>query len=59
MSDQSVMPLALPSAVVRARDVSDAGAGLRALLFPQLSGLRVHRVKDSGDAVAIFARLEG
>ena len=59
MSDQSVMPPALPSAVVRARDVSDAGAGLRALLFPQLSGLRVHRVKDSGDAVAIFRTVGG
>ena len=59
MSDQSVMPLALPSAVVRARDVSDAGAGLRVLLFPPLSGLRVHRVKDSGDAVAIFRTVGG
>jgi CheY-like chemotaxis protein len=53
------MPLALPSAVVRARDVSDAGAGLRALLFPQLSGLRVHRVKDSGGAVGIFRTVGG
>jgi transposase len=38
---------------VFALDVSEEGQELLALLFPQLRGLRVHRVEDTGDAVAI------
>jgi hypothetical protein len=44
-----------PAAVVRALDVSDEGRKLLALLFPQLAGVRVHRVEDTGDAVVISA----
>jgi transposase len=44
-----------PSAVVRVLDVSEEGAELLALLFPQLAGLRVHQVEDTGDAVVISA----
>jgi zinc-finger of transposase IS204/IS1001/IS1096/IS1165 len=36
-------------------DVSEEGQKLLALLFPQLAGLQVHRVEDTGDAVVIFA----
>jgi transposase len=39
----------------RGLDVSEEGQKLLALLFPQLAGLRVHRVEDTGDAVAISA----
>ena len=34
-------------------DVSEEGQKLLALLFPQLAGLRVHRMEDTGDAVVI------
>jgi transposase len=44
----------LPAAA-RALDVSEEGGKLLALLFPQLAGLRVHRIEDSGDAVVISA----
>jgi transposase len=44
----------LPAAA-RALDVPEEGGKLLALLFPQLAGLRVHRIEDSGDAVVISA----
>jgi len=44
----------LPAAA-RVLDVSEEGGKLLALLFPQLAGLRVHRVEDTGDAVVISA----
>jgi len=40
---------------VRAVDVSEEGQRLLALLFPQLAGLRVDRIEDTGDAVVISA----
>jgi transposase len=43
------------AAAVRVVDVSEEGQKLLALLFPQLAGLRVHRVEDTGDAVVISA----
>jgi len=43
------------AAAVRVLDVSEEGGKLLALLFPQLAGLRVHRVEDTGDAVMISA----
>jgi transposase len=43
------------AAAVRVLDVSEEGGKLLALLFPQLAGLRVHRVEDTGDAVSISA----
>jgi transposase len=43
------------AAVVRVLDVSEEGGKLLALLFPQLAGLHVHRVEDTGDAVVISA----
>jgi transposase len=36
-------------------EVSEEGEKLLALLFPHLSGLRVHQVDDTGDAVVISA----
>jgi hypothetical protein len=36
-------------------DVSQEGQMLLALPFPQLAGLQVHRIEDTGDAVVIFA----
>ena len=44
-----------PPAAVRVLDVSEEGARLLVLLFPQLAGLRVHRVEDDGEAVVISA----
>jgi transposase len=44
----------LPAAA-RVLDVSEEGGKLLALLFPQLAGLRVHRIEDTGDAVVISA----
>lgn len=44
-----------PPAATRVLDVSQEGQLLLALLFPQLAGLRVHRVEDTGDAVVISA----
>jgi transposase len=35
--------------------VSEEGQRLLLLLFPQLAGLRVHRIEDTGDAVVISA----
>jgi transposase len=43
------------AAVVGVLDVSEEGGKLLALLFPQLAGLHVHRVEDTGDAVVISA----
>jgi transposase len=43
------------AAAVRVLEVSEEGGKLLALLFPQLAGLRVHRVEDTGDSVAISA----
>jgi transposase len=44
-----------PAAAGRAVDVSEEGRMLLALLFPQLAGLDVHRVEDTGDAVVVSA----
>jgi transposase len=54
---QSAMTPVLPSppAAVRGLEVSQDGAELLALLFPQLAGLRVRRIEDTGDAVVISA----
>jgi transposase len=56
---QSAMtPVCVPSsspAACRVLDVSQEGGELLALLFPQLAGVRVHRVEDAGDAVVISA----
>ena len=53
---QSAMtPVPVSAAAVRVLDVSEEGGELLALLFPQLAGLRVHRVEDTGDAVVISA----
>src|SRR3984893_14558818 len=51
--------LASPAAAVRVLEVSEEGAELLALLFPQLAGLEVHRVEDTGDAVVISASCIG
>jgi transposase len=48
-------PVPVPAAAVRVVDVSEEGGKLLALLFPQLAGLEVHRVEDTGDAVVISA----
>jgi transposase len=40
-------------AAAPALDVSEEGRKLLVLLFPQLAGLQVHRVEDTGDAVVI------
>ena len=54
------MPLqsAMPSlaAAGRVLDVSGQGEELLLMLFPQLGGLRVEQVEDTGDAVVIRAR---
>ena len=57
MPVQSAMTPASVSAAaaVRVLDVSEEGGKLLALLFPQLAGLRVRRVEDTGDAVVISA----
>jgi transposase len=47
-------PAVSPSAV-RGLDVSEEGHELLVLLFPQLAGLRVRRIEDTGDAVVISA----
>jgi transposase len=39
----------------RVLDVSEEGGKLLALLFPQLAGVRVHRLEDTGGAVVISA----
>jgi transposase len=49
-----MMPVRSPAAAC-VLDVSEEGQKLLVLLFPQLAGLRVHRVEDTGDAVAISA----
>ena len=49
-------PVRVPvAAAARVVDVSEEGQKLLALLFPQLAGLRVRRVEDTGDAVVISA----
>jgi transposase len=47
--------LVSPAAAVGVLEVSEEGGKLLALLFPQLAGLEVHRVEDTGDAVVISA----
>ena len=56
MPVQCVMP-PIPSspAAVRVLDVSEEGQTLLVLLFPQLAGLKVYRIEDTGDAVVISA----
>ena len=56
MPVQCVMP-PIPSspAAVRVLDVSEEGQKLLVLLFPQLAGLKVYRIEDTGDAVVISA----
>jgi transposase len=49
------MPAASSGPAARVLDVSEEGQELLALLFPQLAGLRVHRIEDNGDAVVITA----
>jgi transposase len=49
-----MMPVCSPAAA-RVVDVSEEGRKLLALLFPQLAGLRVDLVEDTGDAVVISA----
>jgi transposase len=39
----------------RVWEVSELGESLLMVLFPHLSGLRVHRVEDTGDAVVLLA----
>lgn len=39
----------------RVLEVSEEGGKLLALLFPQLAGVEVRRVEDTGDAVVISA----
>lgn len=46
-------PACSPAAAVL--NVSEEGQKLLVLLFPQLAGLRVHRIEDTGDAVLISA----
>jgi transposase len=57
LPDQSATTPVLPSphAAACVLEVSDEGAKLLALLFPQLVGLRVHRIEDTGDSVAVSA----
>ena len=51
-----MLPAGPASAAARAVwDVCEQGQALLAVLFPQLAGLRVHRVEDAGDAVVIVA----
>lgn len=56
MPVQCVMP-PIPSspAAVRVLDVSEEGQKLLVLLFPQLAGLKVYRIEDTGGAVVISA----
>jgi transposase len=49
------MKHALPGPAALHVDVSEEGQALLSLLFPQMAGLRVHRVEDAGDAVVISA----
>jgi transposase len=49
------MKHALPGPAALCLDVSEEGQALLSLLFPQMAGLRVHRVEDAGDAVVISA----
>jgi transposase len=58
--DFSVTGASLPSHLVmppavRCREVPGEAESLLALLFPQLAGLRISRVADTGEAVVIFA----
>lgn len=48
-------PVPSPPAGPRVLEVSEEGRKLLALLFPQLAGLEVHQVEDTGDAVVISA----
>jgi transposase len=50
-----MLPAGPASSAARVWDVSGQGMALLAVLFPHLSGLRVHRVEDVGDAVMIAA----
>jgi transposase len=56
LPDKSAMlPVSPCPAGARVLDVSEEGQKLLSLLFPQLAGLRVHRIEDTGDAVVISA----
>ena len=56
MPGQSAMlPAGQASAVVRVWEACEQGEALLAVLFPYLSGLRVHRAEDTGEAVVIWA----
>ena len=56
MPVQCVMPpISSSPAAVRVLDVSEEGQKLLVLLFPQLAGLKVYRIEDTGDAVVISA----
>jgi transposase len=50
------MPSAGAAAVGRVLEISGQGEELLLILFPNLGGLRVERVEDTGDAVVIRAR---
>ena len=50
-----MLPAGAASAAVRVCDVCEQGEALLAVLFPHLSGLRVHRVEDTGEAAVIWA----
>jgi transposase len=50
-----MLPAGQASAIVRVWEACEHGEALLAVLFPHLSGLRVHRVEDAGEAVVIWA----
>jgi transposase len=52
---QCAITPAASGAASRVLEVSEEGQKLLALLFPQLAGLKVDRVEDTGDAVVISA----
>jgi transposase len=57
LPDQSATTPVLPSphGAACVLELSSEGAKLLALLFPQLVGLRVHRIEDTGGSVVISA----
>ena len=56
MPDQCAITAVPPSpAAARVLEVSDEGANLLVLLFPQLAGVRVHRLEDTEAAIVISA----
>ena len=50
-----MLPAGQASAIVRVWEACEQGEALLAVLFPHLSGLRVHRAEDTGAAVVIWA----